>query len=401
MSQGGIPYIGCRISLISKSGIRYEGFLYNIDTKESTVALQNVRSFGTEGRRKDGQDIPPSNNLYDYIIFRGADIQDLKVCEAPPSAPTPQPPPHDPAIINMGQQMGHPMYGGYPQMPYPYPPYYNMPYPGGYRGVPQQRQPMGPQGLGPHPQQPQGGPVPAHGSQNRRPNPHPSQRATHPKPEEDEAHEESGESEVSKNEVVEVPETEKSEREEQEKEIDYEEETEKQVVATQEGSEVRDEAPKETNTAGQTGPATGLTGWADAARGAKPKPNHHGNSVQYSHSRANPAGERRSAASARKQPQQHRTGPPRHRAPVPMTEFDFEKLIRCLTKPKLNKNYYGAPLPKRIKLQNKEKPFLLPPPLRPFLQNLTTKQRRSLIAFLVIHSPKRMEVNVPMLNKGD
>ena len=42
MAQTGtIPYIGCRISLISKSGFRYEGFLYNIDTKESTVALQN------------------------------------------------------------------------------------------------------------------------------------------------------------------------------------------------------------------------------------------------------------------------------------------------------------------------------------------------------------------------
>eukprot|EP00005_Dracoamoeba_jomungandri_P006056 CAMPEP_0174261764 /NCGR_PEP_ID=MMETSP0439-20130205/12099_1 /TAXON_ID=0 /ORGANISM="Stereomyxa ramosa, Strain Chinc5" /LENGTH=439 /DNA_ID=CAMNT_0015346319 /DNA_START=15 /DNA_END=1334 /DNA_ORIENTATION=- len=119
------PYIGCRISLISKSGIRYEGFLYCIDQKNSTVALQNVRSFGTEGRRKDGQQIPPSNNVYDYIIFRGADIKYLQVCEAPPQPQEQSPSFNDPAIINVtmqppsvpaGQQM--------PQHPYGYNPYY-------------------------------------------------------------------------------------------------------------------------------------------------------------------------------------------------------------------------------------------------------------------------------------
>ena len=45
------PFIGSRISLVSKSEIRYEGTLHTIDTKESTVALKNVRSFDTEGRR--------------------------------------------------------------------------------------------------------------------------------------------------------------------------------------------------------------------------------------------------------------------------------------------------------------------------------------------------------------
>jgi len=95
----GIPYLGSKISLISKSEIRYEGILYTIDTQESTVALAKVRSFGTENRPTE-RPVAPRDEVYEYIIFKGADIKDIKVCEPPKPMPTLQGGlPNDPAII--------------------------------------------------------------------------------------------------------------------------------------------------------------------------------------------------------------------------------------------------------------------------------------------------------------
>lgn len=78
--SGSVPYIGSKISLITTSDIRYEGILYTLNREESTIAVQNVRSFGTEGRRLP--EVPVSNEIYDFIIFRGKDLKDLTVLQS-------------------------------------------------------------------------------------------------------------------------------------------------------------------------------------------------------------------------------------------------------------------------------------------------------------------------------
>ncbi|XP_003737531.1 protein LSM14 homolog B [Galendromus occidentalis] len=102
------PYLGSKICLISKAEIRYEGILYTIDSKESTVALAKVRSFGTEDRKTDTP-FPPRDEIFEYIIFKAADIKDLRVCQPP--IPTLA---QDPAIVSHSIGPPPPPAGGAP-----------------------------------------------------------------------------------------------------------------------------------------------------------------------------------------------------------------------------------------------------------------------------------------------
>uniref|UniRef100_A0A0A9WW08 Sm domain-containing protein n=1 Tax=Lygus hesperus TaxID=30085 RepID=A0A0A9WW08_LYGHE len=93
MSSSDMPELGSKISLISKADIRYEGKLYTVDPQDCTIALANVRSFGTEDR-KTAHPVPPQNQIYDYILFRATDIKDISV--VPPTQLL-----YDPAIVQL------------------------------------------------------------------------------------------------------------------------------------------------------------------------------------------------------------------------------------------------------------------------------------------------------------
>jgi len=89
-------YIGSQISLVSTSDVRYEGTLYSIDADESTIALKNVIHMGTEDRRAD-KVIEASPTVFEYIIFRGENIKNLKLIEdATENAIT-----NDPAVLEV------------------------------------------------------------------------------------------------------------------------------------------------------------------------------------------------------------------------------------------------------------------------------------------------------------
>ncbi|KAF2640514.1 hypothetical protein P280DRAFT_469272 [Massarina eburnea CBS 473.64] len=125
-------FIGARISLISKSDIRYVGTLIDINSEQSTVSLDNVKSFGTEGRRGGQNEFAPSDAVYEQIVFRGSDVKDLRI-EKPTEEKPPMP--QDPAIIGVQQSQNQPSPHNEQRPPQhqqqpPFPPHANFPPPG-------------------------------------------------------------------------------------------------------------------------------------------------------------------------------------------------------------------------------------------------------------------------------
>ena len=81
----------------------YVGTLHEINSDESTVSLENVRSFGSEGRKGNpDEEIAASDQVYEYIVFRGSDVKDLRIEEQPTGKENqPAAMPNDPAIVGV------------------------------------------------------------------------------------------------------------------------------------------------------------------------------------------------------------------------------------------------------------------------------------------------------------
>lgn len=92
-----------KVDLITNSNIRYEGVLIQIKTEDKRLLLQNVKSFGTEGRNNGVNEVPTPaaddpNNLYSYVEFQIPMIKELYIVDKP------SPVASDPAIVSVKQE---------------------------------------------------------------------------------------------------------------------------------------------------------------------------------------------------------------------------------------------------------------------------------------------------------
>ena len=74
---------GSMISVITNASVRYEGTLINIDRVERSMRLQNVRAFGTEGRRGGKNEIAPQDTIIPDVVFKVDHIKDFQIIKRP------------------------------------------------------------------------------------------------------------------------------------------------------------------------------------------------------------------------------------------------------------------------------------------------------------------------------
>ncbi|CEH14846.1 Uncharacterized mRNA-associated protein RAP55 [Ceraceosorus bombacis] len=103
-------FIGALISLTSKSEVRYQGRLASLSSEEATISLEQVKACGTEGRLaaqgRPQDEMPASDGTYEFIVFRAADVKDLRIDDPNPIKAQPDAPPAfvDPAIQSSSQR---------------------------------------------------------------------------------------------------------------------------------------------------------------------------------------------------------------------------------------------------------------------------------------------------------
>ena len=71
--------MGSKISLLTNAQVRYEGILSEVDPLKKSMTLINVKSFGTEGRRNNINEIPVIDNEISQVQFKVDQIKDFKI----------------------------------------------------------------------------------------------------------------------------------------------------------------------------------------------------------------------------------------------------------------------------------------------------------------------------------
>ena len=82
---------GSLISLITNALVRYEGTLVEINRAERSMNLQDVRSFGTEGRREGKNEIQAHENTIKSVVFKVDQVKDFQIIKRPEKDEAPKP----------------------------------------------------------------------------------------------------------------------------------------------------------------------------------------------------------------------------------------------------------------------------------------------------------------------